>query len=111
MQQSLRIGFLALIIVGSPVGAALAAEDDGSTIAITAPKNGEAVSETFALKYDLTKGSKAAHGHVYLDGARQKGFEGTFRSVSKGEHQIMVKAATHDHDELAASDTVMVEVK
>ena len=117
MSQIMKLGFLVILIVlvtlivfGSEV-LLLAAEDDGSKIAIIAPKNGEIVGETFALKYDLTKGSKAAHGHVYLDGQRQKGFEGTFRGVSKGRHEIKVVAATHEHGELAAADSVTVEVK
>ena len=111
MQRLLKLAFLATIIVTGSGGFAFAAEDDGSKIAIISPKTGEAVGETFALKYDLTKGSKAAHGHVYLDGQRQKGFEGTFRGVSKGQHEIKVVAATHEHGELAASDSVTVEVK
>ena len=111
MAPIMKLGFLVMLIVFGSEVLLLAAEDDGSKIAIIAPKNGEAVGETFALKYDLTKGSQAAHGHIYLDGVRQKGFEGTFRGVSKGQHQITVKAATHDHGELAASDTVTIEVK
>ena len=111
MSQIMKLGFLAMLIVFGSEVLSLAAEDDGSKIAIIAPKNGEIVGETFALKYDLAKGSKAAHGHVYLDGQRQKGFEGTFRGVSKGRHEIKVVAATHEHGELAASDSVTVEVQ
>lgn len=87
MRQLLTRGFLAVILGVGSSGLCLAAEDDGSRIAIIAPKSGETVGETFALKYDLTKGSQAAHGHVYLDGQRQKGFEGTFRkSWSRPPH-------------------------
>jgi hypothetical protein len=67
------------------------------------------VGETFELTYELTKGSKAAHGHVYLDGEPQKKFPGTFKGLSKGKHEIKVQAATHDHDHLAAIDTITVE--
>jgi hypothetical protein len=97
MRQLLKRGLLAVIVVACSSVPGFAVEDDGSKIAITAPTQGEIVNETFPLKYELTKGTQAAHGHVYLDGVRQKGFEGTFRGVSKGRHQIMVKAATHDH--------------
>lgn len=90
---------------------ALADVDDGSTITITSPKNGDKVGDTFDLKYELVKGSKAAHGHVYLDGEPQKKFPGTFKGLSKGTHEIKVQAATHDHDHLAAADSITVEVQ
>lgn len=102
------IVFLAL---GGGVLPALAADDDGSKITITLPKNGDTVGETFALTYALEKGSKAAHAHVYLDGKYQKGFDGTLKEVSKGRHEITVTAATHDHKLLAATQTISVEVK
>jgi hypothetical protein len=40
----------------------------GSKIRITSPKDGDTVSDTFELKYELSKGAQAEHGHVYLDG-------------------------------------------
>ena len=97
--------------LGLSASPAVADEDDGSKIVITSPNNGAKVGETFELKYDLTKGSKAAHGHVYLDGEPQKKFPGTFKGLSKGRHEIKVQAATHDHDHLAATDTITVEVQ
>ena len=97
--------------LGISTGPALADEDDGSKITITSPKDGAKVAETFELKYELVKGSKAAHGHVYLDGEPQKKFPGTFKGLSKGKHEIKVQAATHDHDHLAASDSITVEVQ
>ena len=102
-----------ILMLGGLVGAgpALAADDDGSKITITAPKNGDTVGSTFDLKYDLAKGSQAAHAHVYLDGKYQKGFGGTFQDVSKGKHEITVTAATAKHELLAATQTVTVEVK
>ena len=109
-----KFPFIVLIVVlalGGGSFPALAADDDGSTITITSPKNGDSVGETFALTYGLEKGAKAAHAHVYLDGKYQKGFDGTFREVSKGPHEITVTAATHDHKLLAATQTITVEVK
>jgi hypothetical protein len=109
-----KFPLLVLIVCFSLEGGvfpALAAEDDGSKIAITAPTNGDTVGETFPLTYNLEKGSKAAHAHVYLDGKYQKGFDGTFKEVSKGRHEITVTAATHDHNLLAATQTITVEVK
>lgn len=111
MQKLLVFGFIAAIVLIGWNGPALAAEDDGSKITITAPKSGDTVGDTFNLTYDLVKGSKAAHAHVYLDGKYQKGFDGTFNGVSKGKHEITVTAATQDHKMLAATQTITVEVK
>jgi len=99
---------VSLVLAVSPV---LADVDDGSHIKITSPKDGATVGDTFELTYELTKGSKAAHGHVYLDGEPQKKFPGTFKGLSKGKHEIKVQAASHDHDLLAATDTITVEVQ
>lgn len=66
-----RIGFMGLGIAlagclsGTPVFAADKPIEDGSKIMITSPKNGDKVSDSFELKYELTKGSQAAHAHVY----------------------------------------------
>ena len=105
------IAMIALLGVQGGISPALAAEDDGSTITITSPKDGDMVGETFELKYELVKGSKAAHAHVYLDGKYQKGFDGTFTGVPKGKHEIKVAAATGKHDVLAASQSITVEVQ
>ena len=104
------LAFIALSL-GISMTPAFADEDDGSKIAITSPKNGAKVGDTFELKYDLVKGSKAAHGHVYLDGEPQKKFPATFKGLSKGKHEIKVQAATHDHDLLVATDSITVEVQ
>ncbi len=115
-----RIGMVGLGIafVGALSGAPVFAADkaktpvaDGSKIVITAPKDGDKVSDTFDLKYELTKGSQAAHAHVYLDDQYQKGFKGTFKGVTKGPHTITVTGATKDHDLVEASQTVHVEVE
>ncbi len=97
-----------LLISASPLFAEI---DDGSHIKITSPKDGAKVGETFELTYELAKGSKAAHGHVYLDGEAQKKFPGTFKGLSKGKHEIKVQAATHDHDHLSATDIITVDVQ
>ncbi|WHZ17091.1 MAG: hypothetical protein OJF52_003943 [Nitrospira sp.] len=104
---------LAMVAVCAAISipSAFADVDDGSKITIISPKNGDKVGDTFDLKYELVKGSKAAHGHVYLDGEPQKKFPGTFKGLSKGPHEIKVQAATHDHDHLAATDTITVEVQ
>lgn len=111
MAKAMMLGIMAGCMWIIWTGPVLAADDDGSKITIMEPKDGAKVGETFPLKYDLAKGSKAAHAHVYLDGKYQKGFDGTFTGVSKGKHEITVTAATAKHDLLAASQTITVEVK
>src|SRR2546425_6552318 len=81
------IAMIALLGVQGGISPALAAEDDGSTITIMSPKDGDMVGDTFELKYELVKGSKAAHAHVYLDGKYQKGFDGTFTAVAPAKEQ------------------------
>ena len=112
-----RIGFMGLglafvgALSGAPVFAADAPIEDGSKIAITSPKDGDKVSDSFELKYELTKGSQAAHAHVYLDKQYQKGFPGSFKGLSKGTHQVTVTGATKDHGLVAATQTITVDVQ
>ena len=112
-----RIGFVGLgialvgVLTGAPVFAADKPIDDGSKIVITSPKDGDKVSDSFELKYDLTKGSQAAHAHVYLDDQYQKGFGGTFKGLPKGKHKVTVTGSTKDHALLTATQTINVEVQ
>ncbi|MBU6479028.1 MAG: hypothetical protein KGS09_00600 [Nitrospirae bacterium] len=112
-----RIGFMGLGIAlagclsGAPVFAADQPIEDGSKIMITSPKDGDKVSDSFELKYEFTKGSQAAHAHVYLDNQYQKGFPGSFKGLSKGKHQVTVTGATKDHKLVAATQTITVEVQ
>jgi len=112
-----RIGFMGLGIAlagclgGAPVFAADKLIEDGSKIMITSPKDGDKVSDSFDLKYELTKGSQAAHAHVFLDDQYQKGFSGAFKGVSKGTHKVTVKGATKDHDLVTATHTITVDVQ
>jgi len=96
---------------GAPVFAADKPIEDGSKIMIVSPKDGDKVSDSFDLKYELTKGSQSGHVHVYVDNEYQRGFRGTFKGLSKGEHQITVKAANKDHDLVTATHTITVEVQ
>ncbi len=117
MHVATRIGFVGLGIAlvsalsGAPAFAADKPVEDGSTIMISSPKDGDKVSDSFELKYDLTKGSQAAHAHVYLDDQYQKGFGGTFKGVPKGKHKVTVTGATKDHALLTASQSINVEVQ
>lgn len=117
MHVTTGIGFVGLGIAlvcalsGTPLFAADKPIEDGSKIVITAPKDGDTVGDSFELKYDLTKGSQAAHAHVYLDDQYQKGFGGTFKGVPKGKHKVTVTGATKDHALLAASQSITIEVQ
>ncbi len=117
MHRMGRIGFMGLGIVlvgcldGAPVIAAEKPTEDGPKIMITSPKAGDKVSDSFELKYELTKGSQAAHAHVFVDNEYQKGFTGTFKGLSRGTHQITVTGATKDHALVAASQTITVDVQ
>ena len=117
MRTMQRIGIIGLGIAlvggftGAPVFAADKPIEDGSKIMITSPKNGDKVNDSFELKYELTKGSQAAHAHVYVDNEYQKGFQGTFKGLSRGTHQITVTGATKDHALVAASQTITIEVQ
>ena len=116
-----RIGFMGLgvALVGCLSGAPVFAEDkpakppveDGSKVMITSPKDGEEVDDSFELKYELTKGSQSGHAHVYVDNEYQRGFQGTFKGLSRGEHQITVKASTKDHDFVTATHSITVDVQ
>ena len=116
-----RIGFMGLgiALAGTLAGAPVFAEDkpnkppieDGSKVMITSPKDGDKVSDSFELKYDLTKGSQATHVHAYVDDQYQKGFKGELKGLSKGDHKITVKGATKDHELVTATHTITVEVE
>jgi Bacterial Ig domain len=120
MQTMGRIGIMGLgiVLLGCLSGAPVFAEEksggaikNGPKVVITSPKDGDKVSDSFDLKYELTKGSHPTHVHVYVDDEYQKGFSGTLKGLSKGTHQITVKGATKDHDVVAASHTITVEVE
>ena len=113
-----RIGFMGLgiALVGCLSGAPVFAADkppieDGSKIMITSPKDRDKVSDSFDLKYELTKGSQATHVHAYVDDQYQKGFSGELKGLSKGDHRITVKGATKDHDLVSATQTITVDVQ
>ena len=115
-----RIGFMGLgiALVGSLCGAPVFAADkhdqhiaDGSKVMITSPKDGDKVSDSFELKFELSKGSHGGHAHVFVDNEYQRGFHGTIKGLSKGEHQITVKAANKDHASVAATHTITVDVQ
>ncbi|TKB73105.1 MAG: hypothetical protein E8D46_11650 [Nitrospira sp.] len=113
-----RIGLIGLgiaLLVNPLSGASVFAADkpteDGSKVMITSPKDGDKVSDNFELKYELVAGSQAGHVHVYVDNEYQRGFQGTVKGLSKGEHQITVKASNKDHTTGTVAHTITVDVQ
>jgi hypothetical protein len=93
-----------------PVFAAEKPTEDGQKVMITSPKNGDKVSDSFELKYQVTKDEQVGHVHVFVDNEYQRGFHGMFKGMSKGEHQITVKTTSKDHSSVTASHTITVDV-
>ena len=112
-----RIGFMGLGIAlvgcldGAPVVAAEKPTEDEPKVMITSPKDWDKVSDSFELKYEVTKGEQVGHVHVYVDNEYQRGFHGTFKGLSRGEHQITAKITSKDHSTVTASYTIMVDVQ
>ena len=116
-----RIGLMGLgiVLVSCLSGAPAFAENkpeappikDGPKVMITSPKDGDKVSDSFDLKYELTKGSHATHVHAYVDDQYQKGFAGALKGLSKGTHKVTVTGATKDHDPVMATHSITVDVQ
>ena len=117
MHMMERLGFMGLGIVlvgflsGGPVFAADKPIENGSKIMITSPKDKDKVSDNFELKYELTKRDQVGHVHVYVDNEYQRGFQGTLKGLSRGEHQITVKTTSKDHSSVTATHTITVDVQ
>ena len=105
------VGSLSVAPVFAGDAPAKAPVEDGSKVMIMSPKDGDKVSDTFDVKYDLTKGSQATHVHAYVDEQYQKGFAGTIKGLSKGTHKVTVTGATKDHDPVTATHSVTVDVQ
>jgi hypothetical protein len=118
IMKHIRFMGFGIVLVGSLIGAPAFAGDkpdkhiaDGAKVMITSPKDKDKVSDSFELKYKLVKGSQGGHVHVYVDNEYQRGFHGTLKGLSKGEHQITVKAANEDHASVTATHTITVDVQ
>ena len=110
--KSLLVCSFAVVVSSIVALTALSAAKGDPTITIMSPRAGDKVPTTFDLRYEIVNAPHGNHAHVYLDGTYQKGFKGTFRGVKKGDHQITVRIADHDHkDDGTASDTVTVTVE
>jgi hypothetical protein len=101
-----------ILIMYATIGAGVGHALDGMTsISILSPHNGDTVADTFDISYEILNAPKGNHAHVYLDGAYQKGFQGKFAHLPKGEHTITVKIADPDHKDAGmATDSVTIKV-
>jgi hypothetical protein len=100
------------LLIANSAGTTLplfAAED--TTVSILSPHDGETLTDTFILSYEILNGSKENSAQIYLDGVYQKDFDGTFSHVPKGEHTITVTIDGHDHHgPEQVTDTVKIKV-
>ena len=103
------LGYAAVAMLSLAAWAGPTAAHEDSRVVITAPQNGDDVSDTFALKYKMLDGLHDSKAVVYLDGMTQYNFDGTFRSVSPGQHWITV--VPNKNGNKSDSDTITVEVK
>jgi hypothetical protein len=108
MKKLLGFGALAMWALMGLAGPTNAAIEE-SRVAIVSPSNGDDVYETFDLKYEMLDGLHNSKADVYLDGTKQYNFDGTFKSVPKGQHWITVMP--RGGAKKADKDTITVEVK
>ncbi len=84
-----------------------------TTIEILSPKNGAVVSQKVPVKYAYHKEGRADHVHVFVDGnflmATHK--DPVTLTLDKGQHTIMIRAASAHHNLLKARASVDVTVK
>ena len=103
--------FFTLLILLALAPSVAVADEDGSTLKIIAPKDGQRVGSSIKIEYDLKKGVQGDHVHAYVDGKYQKGFKGTLYDLEAGIREIELKVANSDHDILATSAKIKIEVK
>ena len=106
---SLAAVLLTGAVVLIPGGSAWAS----TTIEILSPKNGAVVSQKVPVKYAYHKEGRADHVHVFVDGnflmATHK--DPVTLTLDKGQHTIMIRAASAHHNLLKARASVDVTVK
>lgn len=83
-----------------------------TTVTILSPHDGETVTDTFILTYEILNGPKENHPQIFLDGLYLKEFDGTFSRLPNGEHTITVRVDGQDPHgaEEQASDTIKIRV-
>jgi hypothetical protein len=107
MKKIIGVGVIVMLAMLGLAGPTSAASE--SRVAIISPQNGDDVSDTFALKYEMLDGLHDAKADVYLDEVKQNRFDGTFRGLTKGQHWITVTPSKNGTK--ADKDTITVEVK
>ncbi len=100
-----------LLILFTLISSVAMADGDGSILKIITPQDGQIVGSNIKIEYDLKKGIQGDHVHAYVDGKYQKGFKGTLYDLEAGIREIELKLANSDHDVLATSAKIKIEVK
>ncbi|MBI5180260.1 MAG: hypothetical protein HZA05_02505 [Nitrospirae bacterium] len=73
--------------------------------------------KTLTLEYNLVKGPKGDHVHLWIDGKEKKpvkqpkGYKLTGVKLSKGEHKVELKVADSSHTPIGVNDTYELVVK
>lgn len=102
------------ILVFGLVNTPVAIADSSGEVTITSPQNNSTVSGTFTLEWDLDKGNKGDHSHIYIDGKNKGVVRTTNRKISglsPGKHTIEVRLASKGHAELGPKDSITVMVE
>lgn len=87
------------------------AESRDPLIKIITPKDGETVTPTFDLFYQLQAGLSEDSVDVFLDGFYQRDIKHTFHKVPIGKHEIGVKVSTNEPEPMIAWDHIEIDVK
>jgi hypothetical protein len=84
-----------------------------TTIKILSPENGAVVSQKVSVNYAYHKEGRADHVHVFVDGNFLKAThkDPVTLTLDKGQHTIMIRAASAHHNLLRARASVDVTVK
>ena len=89
---------------------------EGASVNILAPKDGEIFSgDQVPVRFQLVKGKRGGHVHVYVDGELMGMFigdNGTLNGIPPGRHTLEAKVVAADHvTELDARDSVQFIVR
>jgi hypothetical protein len=100
------------ILIAIPAGTYISlSAAEHTTVTILSPHDGETVTDTFILTYEILNGRKETHPQIFLDGLYLKEFDGTFFHLPNGEHTITVKVEGQDPQGAEqASDTIKIRV-
>jgi hypothetical protein len=107
--------FLALLIFGGPVPAALAAD---ASVTISSPREGAKSSpkREVDIVYEVTPGPNGNHAHLYVDGGEAvvlRALKGSHAvgPLAVGVHEICIKVVNKAHTPIGTQACVNVSVE